>query len=113
VAATDPALMEIVLSNLIGNAWKFTSKTRDARIEFGTLEKDGQTVYYVRDNGAGFDAEYAATMFQPFHRFHSGDEFEGTGIGLSIVERIIRRLGGKVWAEGETGKGATIYFTLG
>ena len=113
VAATDPALMEIVLSNLIGNAWKFTSKTRDARIEFGTLEKDGQTVYYVRDNGAGFDAEYAATMFQPFHRFHSGDEFEGTGIGLSIVERIVRRLGGKVWAEGETGKGATIYFTLG
>ena len=112
-AVTDASLAEIVLSNLIGNAWKFTSKTANARIEFGTFEKDGQTVYYVRDNGAGFDAQYAAKMFQPFHRFHSGDEFEGTGIGLSIVERIIRRLGGKVWAEGEVGKGAALYFTLG
>ena len=112
-ALADPSLTEIVLSNLIGNAWKFTSKTAKARIEFGTLEKDGKTVYYVKDNGAGFDPQYAAKMFQPFHRFHSGDEFEGTGIGLSIVERIIRRLGGKVWAEGEVGKGATMYFTFG
>ena len=112
-ALADPSLTEIVLSNLIGNAWKFTSKTAKARIEFGTLEKDGKTVYYVRDNGAGFDPQYASKMFQPFHRFHSGDEFDGTGIGLSIVERIIRRLGGRVWAEGEVGKGATMYFTLG
>lgn len=112
-ALTDPSLTEIVLSNLIGNAWKFSSKTAKARIEFGSIEKDGKTVYYVRDNGAGFDPQYAARMFQPFHRFHSDDEFEGTGIGLSIVERIIRRLGGKVWAEGEVGKGATLYFTFG
>lgn len=111
-ASADPSLTEIVLLNLIGNAWKFTSKTARAEIEFGTLEKDGKTVYYVRDNGAGFDAEYAAKMFQPFHRLHASGEFEGTGIGLSIVERIIRRHGGKVWAEGEPGKGATVYFTL-
>lgn len=111
-ASADQSLMEIVLANLIGNAWKFTSRTARAQIEFGTIGKDGKAIYYVRDNGAGFDPQFAAKMFQPFHRLHPGDEYEGTGIGLSIVEQIIRRHGGKVWAEGEVGKGATVYFTL-
>jgi signal transduction histidine kinase len=112
-AAADPRLLEVVLSNLLGNAWKFTSKTDNAQIEFGTTEKDGKTVYYVKDNGAGFDRTYAEKMFLPFHRLHSVNEFEGTGIGLTIVERIIRRHGGRIWAEGEVGKGAAFYFTLG
>jgi light-regulated signal transduction histidine kinase (bacteriophytochrome) len=111
-AFADRRLIEIVLSNLLGNAWKFTSKTENSRIEFGSVQQGGKTVYYVRDNGAGFDPEYAEKMFLPFQRLHSDNEFEGTGIGLTIVERIIRRHGGKVWAEGELGKGATIYFTL-
>ncbi len=112
-ASADPLLMQIVLSNLIGNAWKFTSKTEKAEIQFGTLEKDGKTVYYVRDKGAGFDPQHATKMFLPFHRLHPDTDFEGTGIGLSIVERIIRSHRGKVWAEGEIGKRATVYFTLG
>jgi signal transduction histidine kinase/methyl-accepting chemotaxis protein len=112
-AFADTQLIEITLVNLLGNAWKFTSKTDNARVEFGAGEKDGQTVYFVRDNGVGFDEKFAGKMFWPFHRLHSGDEFEGTGIGLAIVERIIRRHGGKVWAEGVEGHGATIYFTLG
>lgn len=112
VAFADPLLIDIALSNLLGNAWKFTSKTGKARIEFGTTARDGKSIFFVRDNGAGFNPEYVEKMFLPFHRLHSDDEFEGTGIGLTIVERIIHRHGGKVWAEGEKGKGATIYFTL-
>jgi len=108
----DPGLIEVVLSNLIGNAWKFTRKTEHACIELGTIEQNGKIIYYVRDNGAGFNQEYAGKMFWPFHRLHSETEFEGTGIGLAIVDRIIRRHGGKVWAEGTEGKGATIYFSL-
>lgn len=111
-ASADHNLIEIVLLNLLGNAWKFTSKTENARIEFGAFELS-EIVYYVRDNGAGFDPDYKDKMFGPFQRLHSTDEFEGTGIGLTIVERIIHRHGGKVWAEGEPGKGATVYFTLG
>ena len=111
-AFADRGLIEIVLSNLLGNAWKFTAKTEHARIEFGTIEQDGKIIYYVRDNGAGFDQKYAGKMFLPFHRLHSESAFEGTGIGLAIVDRIIRRHGGKVWAEGIEGKGATIYFSL-
>ncbi len=111
-AIADQHLMDLVLSNLIGNAWKFTSKTENARIEFGATEDDGKTVYYVRDNGVGFDPEYADKMFRPFHRLHSNAEFEGTGIGLTIVERIVHYHGGKLWAEGEVDKGATFYFTL-
>ena len=108
----DPGLMEIALSNLIGNAWKFTSKTSNACIQFGTIEQNGKTVCFIKDNGAGFEQKYVDRMFQPFHRLHSASEFDGTGIGLAIVERIIQRHGGNIWAEGEVGKGATIYFTL-
>jgi light-regulated signal transduction histidine kinase (bacteriophytochrome) len=112
-AFADRSLMEIVLSNLLGNAWKFTSRTENARIEFGSIQREGKNMYYVRDNGAGFDPQYMKKMFLPFQRLHSEQEFEGTGIGLTIIERIIHRHGGRVWAEGEKGKGATIYFTLG
>jgi light-regulated signal transduction histidine kinase (bacteriophytochrome) len=87
-------------------------RTEHARIELGAIEKAGKTIYFVRDNGAGFDQKYAGKMFWPFHRLHSESEFEGTGIGLAIVDRIIRGHGGKVWAEGAEGKGATIYFSL-
>jgi PAS domain S-box-containing protein len=112
-ASADPRLIELALSNLLGNAWKFTSKKEHARIEFGGIEKDGKTVYFVKDNGAGFDMTFAEKIFWPFHRLHTDKEFEGTGIGLAIVERIIHRHGGKVWAEAAVGKGATFYFTLG
>lgn len=108
----DKGLIEIVLRNLIGNAWKFTSKTENASIELGVFEQGGRTVYYVKDNGVGFNSEYMEKMFLPFQRLHVDSEFEGTGIGLTIVERIIRRHGGRIWAEGDTGKGATIFFTL-
>ena len=111
-AFADRGLIEVVLSNLLGNAWKFTSKTDHARIEIGTDEQNGKVIYYVRDNGVGFDHKYAAKMFWPFHRLHSEAEFEGTGIGLAIVDRIIRIHGGKIWAESIEGNGATIYFSL-
>jgi light-regulated signal transduction histidine kinase (bacteriophytochrome) len=81
-------------------------------MEFGSFEESGKTVYYLRDNGTGFNPEYMERMFMPFHRLHTDQEFEGTGIGLAIVEQIIHRHGGKIWAEGKTGQGATIFFTL-
>lgn len=114
-ASADHKLMDIVLTNLLGNAWKFTSKTDNAKIEFGAVLETvtGKIAYYVRDNGAGFNPDYKDKMFRPFQRLHSDKDFEGTGIGLAIVERIIRRHGGKIWAEGDIGKGATVYFTLG
>ncbi len=111
-ASADPQLMELALRNLLGNAWKFTSKSAQARIGLGTLKQEGKTVFYVQDNGAGFDPDYTEKMFQPFQRLHSEAEFEGTGIGLAIVEQAVRRHSGKVWAKGEVGKGATIFFTL-
>jgi light-regulated signal transduction histidine kinase (bacteriophytochrome) len=111
-AFADGGLIEVVLANLLGNAWKFTMMTAHARIELGTIERDDKIVYYVKDNGAGFDQKYAGKMFWPFHRLHSEEAFQGTGIGLAIVERIIRSHRGKVWAEGAEGKGATIYFSL-
>ena len=112
-AFADPRLIEVALSNILGNALKFTSKTKEARIEFGAIQKDGTNVYFSKDNGAGFDPAYTGKLFLPFHRLHTDKEFEGTGIGLAIVERIIRRHAGKVWAEGKVGEGATVYFTLG
>jgi len=113
IASVDPRLIELVMTNLLGNAWKFTAKTERAGIEFGSMEKNGGPVYYVKDNGAGFDPAYTSMIFRPFHRLHSDNEFEGTGIGLTIVERVIHRHGGKIWAEGKPGKGASVYFTLG
>jgi CHASE3 domain sensor protein len=112
-AVVDPNLMKIALTNLLQNAWKFTSKTTNARIEFGAMEKEAQTVYFIKDNGVGFNPTYADKMFLPFQRLHSKEEFEGTGIGLAIVERIISRHEGRIWAESEVGKGATVYFVLG
>lgn len=112
MAVADQGLMALVLGNLIGNAWKFTARTEKACIEFGAADRDDKTVYFVRDNGVGFDPQYAKNMFKPFHRLHSESEFEGTGIGLSIVERIIGHHGGEVWAEGGIGTGATVFFTL-
>lgn len=108
----DPGLLRVVLDNLLGNAWKFTRHTAEARIEFGCQEKDGELVYFVRDNGAGYDSAYAKKLFQVFQRLHSDSEFEGTGIGLATVSRIIQRHHGAVHGEGETGSGATFYFTL-
>jgi light-regulated signal transduction histidine kinase (bacteriophytochrome) len=108
----DSRLMSIALTNLIGNALKYSSKTPNARIEFGTMEKDGQLMYYVRDNGAGFDMNYADKLFTPFKRLHSESEFPGTGIGLAIAKRVIEKHGGRIWAESAPGKGATFYFTM-
>jgi two-component system sensor histidine kinase/response regulator len=108
----DARLLKVVMENLLGNAWKYTSKKEEAVIEFGKTEKDGKPAYFVRDNGAGFDMEQADKIFAPFQRLHDADEFKGFGIGLATVQRIIQRHGGWVWAEGEPGKGATFYFTL-
>jgi light-regulated signal transduction histidine kinase (bacteriophytochrome) len=112
VADGDPTLLRLVLENLLGNAWKYTSKTAQARISFGARQEDGKTIYYVQDNGAGFDMRYAGKLFGTFQRLHRADEFPGHGIGLANVQRIIHRHGGKVWAQGEPGLGATFYFTL-
>ena len=102
----------MVLTNLLGNAWKFTKGRAEAHIEFGCRAGDDETVYFVRDDGAGFDPEYVDKLFQPFQRLHTDEQFAGTGIGLATVRRIIGRLGGRCWAEGAPGAGATFFFTL-
>ncbi|MEK8088283.1 PAS domain S-box protein [Thermithiobacillus plumbiphilus] len=112
MAQGDARLLEIALENLMSNAWKFTSKTPQARIEFGAMPREGKSVFYVRDNGAGFDMHYANRLFSAFQRLHSVSDFEGTGIGLATVARIIHRHGGHVWAEGAVNQGATFYFSL-
>ena len=111
-ATADPRLVRILLENLVGNAWKFTSKTEHAKIEFGARDDAGERVYFVRDNGAGFDMSYADKLFGAFQRLHSDKEFAGTGIGLATVHRIVVRHGGRIWAEAAVGKGATFHFTL-
>jgi light-regulated signal transduction histidine kinase (bacteriophytochrome) len=108
----DRNLLSIALVNLLDNALKFTSKKVRAEIVFGCVEKQGQEEYYIRDNGAGFDMAYVDKLFGTFQRLHSTDEFEGTGIGLATVKRIITRHGGTIRAEGESGKGAAFFFTI-
>ncbi|MBK9576205.1 MAG: PAS domain-containing protein [Fibrobacteres bacterium] len=109
----DPSLVRVLWENLIGNAIKYTSHTISARVEIGTVMGDHGREWFVRDNGAGFDPTQAHNLFRPFRRLHGPEEFSGSGVGLAIVQRIVARHGGKVWAEGETGKGATFRFTLG
>ena len=112
----DPTLLRLVLQNLLGNAAKFSAKTREARVEFGCKEVSGSAEYFVRDNGAGFDMRFAEKMFGMFQRLHSANEFPGTGVGLATVQKIIQRHGGRVWAEAvpapAEGHGATVYFTF-
>jgi light-regulated signal transduction histidine kinase (bacteriophytochrome) len=108
----DARLLKLVLENLLSNSWKFTAKHTSARIEFGVERPDGKFAYFVRDDGAGFDMAYVEKLFTPFQRLHAPTEFLGTGIGLALVQRIIHRHGGRVWAKGEVEKGAKIYFTL-
>jgi len=112
-AEADARLMQIVLENLLGNAWKFSVKRKKAKIEFGATEHEGKREFFVRDNGVGFDPAEADKLFVAFQRLHTGSEFKGTGIGLATVQRIVHRHGGRIRAEGEVGKGATFYFTLG
>jgi signal transduction histidine kinase len=131
VAQGDEHLLTVVLENLLGNAWKFTGKNPRTVIEFGAIDcrmqnadceilnkkseiqnLKSEIVYFVKDNGVGFDMSYAGKMFNPFQRLHSVNEFPGTGIGLATVKRIINRHGGTVWIEAEVGKGTTVYFTL-
>lgn len=113
IANADQSLMRNVLENLISNAWKYSAQNPNARIEFGAETRNGETIYFVRDNGAGFDMQYAGKLFQPFQRLHHADEFPGHGIGLATVQRIIQRHGGRIWAKAAVGEGATFYFTLG
>jgi hypothetical protein len=108
----DIHLLRIVLENLLGNAWKYTGTKENAVIEFGMIESGGRPVFFVRDNGAGFDMNCVGRLFAPFQRLHDAEEFEGHGIGLSTVQRIVQRHGGRIWAEGEVGKGAVFYFTV-
>jgi signal transduction histidine kinase len=108
----DASLLRIVLENLLGNAWKFTGEVEHARVEFGAIDKDGTRVCFVRDNGAGFDMKDVDQLFVAFHRLASADRFDGNGLGLAIAQRAISRHGGRIWAQGAPGRGATFYFSL-
>jgi light-regulated signal transduction histidine kinase (bacteriophytochrome) len=108
----DPQLLRIVVENLLGNAYKYTAREDCARIELGAMLHQGRRTFFVRDNGVGFDGQYIHKLFQPFQRLHENEEFEGTGIGLATVARIIQRHHGRVWAEADVDQGATLYFSL-
>lgn len=108
----DAGMLRVALVNLLDNAWKFTGKRDRGRIEVGTTSVDGERAFHVTDNGAGFDMQYAGQLFTPFKRLHRADEFAGTGVGLATVERVVRRHGGRIWAESKAGEGTTFYFTL-
>ena len=108
----DTRLLRIVLEHLLGNAWKFTARQESPRIEFGRIDGEGTSTCFVRDNGVGFDMRYINRLFRPFERLHSSSEFEGSGIGLAIVQRIIHRHNGRIWAESESGRDTTFYFVL-
>ena len=105
--------MRVILNNMLGNAWKYSGKTDNPVISFGKTVSGMETIFFIRDNGAGFDMERATKLFNPFQRFHTSQEFPGTGVGLATVGRIIERHGGRIWAESEPGKGATFFFSLG
>jgi len=109
----DPTLLRLVLENLLGNAWKYTARAPQARLSLSLQTRDGQPVYVVADNGAGFDMRNADRLFGVFQRLHSANDFPGTGVGLASVKRIVRRHGGDIWAESEPGRGARFFFTLG
>ncbi len=112
-AQADPFLLRIVLENLLSNAWKFTSKREHAHIELDTVRgAEGDAVFRVKDNGAGFDPRYASKLFGPFQRCHSQSDFPGTGIGLATAQRIVHRHGGKIWVEAQMDRGASFFFTL-
>jgi light-regulated signal transduction histidine kinase (bacteriophytochrome) len=108
----DPGFLRIAIENLMGNAWKFTSKKRFAKVEFGVVTEENKPVYFLRDNGAGFDMSYIQKLFVAFQRLHGAHDYPGTGIGLATVHRIILQHGGKIWAESKVGEGSTFYFTL-
>jgi light-regulated signal transduction histidine kinase (bacteriophytochrome) len=112
IVTADRALMEVCMGNLIGNAFKYSSQMPAARIEVGCEMQGDKSVYYVRDNGVGFDMSYADKLFTPFERLHQQEEFPGIGIGLATVQKIIERHSGRLWAEGGVGEGATFYFTI-
>jgi light-regulated signal transduction histidine kinase (bacteriophytochrome) len=112
IADANTGLVRILIENLVRNAWKYTSKTNHARIEFGMQNEDGKTTFFIKDNGVGFDMADIEIIFKPFKRLHTDKEFRGTGIGLTIVKSIVDVHGGKIWAKGEKDKGATFYFTL-
>jgi signal transduction histidine kinase len=113
VTEGDASLLAVVMENLLGNAWKFTGRRRKARVEVGLTSKGGVRVFFVRDNGTGFDMAYVSKLFGAFQRLHAASDFPGTGIGLAIVHRIVQRHGGYIWTESEVDGGATFFFTLG
>ena len=113
VATGDPVLLRIVMENLLDNAWKFTAQQRQPRIEFGAHDDERGPIFFVRDNGVGFDMDSIDHLFTPFYRSRTAEGFSGTGIGLATVQRIVLRHGGRIWAQSAAGEGATFYFTLG